>query len=73
MKAILEFTMPEDRVEHALALCGSDFAFALTYLDAIQRSWLKHGHKFENADDAIHACRRLVAETTQLAHDCHDL
>ena len=73
MKATLEFTMPEDRVEHALALRGPSFAFALTNLDNTLRNALKHGHHFETADHALADCRNQISDAVQIARDCYDL
>ena len=55
MKATLEFTMPEDRVEHALSVRGPGFAFALTNLDNTLRNALKHGHDFPSSNAMPHA------------------
>ena len=73
MKATLEFTMPEDRVEHALSVRGPGFAFALTNLDNTLRNALKHGHDFQTADAALQGCRDQISDAVQIARDCYDL
>lgn len=57
-KAILEFNLPEDRVEHELAVYGSNWAYVVSNIDDILRGWLKYGHEFESADEALEEARK---------------
>ena len=61
MKAKLEFDMPEDQGAFRLASHGVDWALvAWDIATGDLRTWLKHGHSFESADDALEAVRDLV-------------
>ena len=66
MKAILEFTLPDEQTEHYNAINGSTFKYCLQELDGELRNWLKYGHTFEDADDALGAVRKHLNE---LIHD----
>jgi len=57
MQVILEFDMPEDKDECTAASHGMDYALTCWDMDQKLRSWLKYGHKFESADDALEKCR----------------
>lgn len=43
MKAILEFSLPDDEAEHRYALAGLDALLALEEIDRWAREVLKHG------------------------------
>ena len=58
MKATLEFNLPEEQTEHYNAINGSTFRYCLQELDGELRNWLKHGHVFEDAGDALVAVRK---------------
>ena len=62
MKAILEFQLPEERVEHQLALDGGKWMSVMSNLDEKLRSWNKHGHEFKTADEALEAARLHLHE-----------
>ena len=62
MKATLEFTLPEETVEHRMAIHGMEFALVCSDVDEKLRTLLKHGHTYETADDAFEAARRLLHE-----------
>lgn len=55
MKATLEFTLPEESEEFALAHRGSDYAAILDRLTQNVRSWRKHGHEFADAGAVLDA------------------
>jgi hypothetical protein len=60
MKAILEFNLPEDEVEHKRALFA-DVVYSQMDEARLQcRNWLKYGHDFKTPDEAIEACRALL-------------
>jgi len=61
-KAILEFNLPEDRVEHEIAVHAMDFACVLSNLDDILRGCLKYGHEFQSADEALEEVRKDLRE-----------
>ncbi len=43
-KAILEYTLPEDRYDYARAFHASELFSACAGLDEQFRSWIKHGY-----------------------------
>jgi len=57
MQAILKFDLPEDQDEFTSASHGMDYALTCWDLDQKLRGWLKYGHKFESADDALETIR----------------
>jgi hypothetical protein len=61
MKATLEFDLPEDDCAFRLASRGMDWALVVHGLvNGSLRSWLKYGHEFTTADEALEAVRDLV-------------
>ena len=70
-KAILEFTLPEERHEHLTAVHGMDLALNLWNIDQELRGLLHHGHKFTTPDEALEHIRNFLHE--QLENDCIDL
>ena len=62
MTATLEFNLPEDASDHALACNASNLAREIDYAATQVRSWQKHGHKFANADEAIEEFGKLLSE-----------
>ena len=62
MKGTLEFNLPEEREDHSLAIHGLDFALVCWDMDTKLRGWLKHGHKFKTADEAIESARENLFE-----------
>jgi hypothetical protein len=60
MKAVLEFTLPEDREEHEMALAAGRLASVISETMNHLRSWEKYGHPFETADEVIAAIRAIV-------------
>ena len=58
MKAILEFSLPEEKREHLYAVHGVDFLCALHDLDKALRLQVKHNHPNRSAD-YIQACEDI--------------
>lgn len=57
MKAYLEFKLPEDQRDFDIACQGAHMFCALHEVNEKLRSWLKYGHSFEDADDALDKMR----------------
>jgi hypothetical protein len=62
MKAILQFSLPEEQSEFNEAVNGSKFQSALQGIDEACRNWLKHGHEFEDTADALQAVRDMIPQ-----------
>lgn len=67
MKACLEFTLPEEATEHLWAVHAPQLAASLCDLDEALRTWLKHGHEFKTADEALQACRDHLMDSLPTA------
>ena len=67
MKAILQFDLPEESVDHLWATHAHLLAATITYTMETTRSWLKHGHQFKTPEEAIEAVRALLSDTVPLA------
>lgn len=67
MTATLTFDLPEEKTLHQWAVSSADMAMAVNEFMNQTRSWLKHGHEFTTPDQAIEACRALLADVTQVA------
>ena len=65
MKATLEFTLPDEQDEHYNAINGGTFRYCLQELDGELRNWLKHGHTFEDAHNALVAVRKHLNDLIQ--------
>ena len=65
MRATLEFNLPEEREDHNLAIHGLDFALVCWDMDVKLRNWLKYGHKFKTADEALEAARDYLCEAME--------
>jgi hypothetical protein len=59
---MLVFRLPENEEEHRLAVNGGRYHATLWHIDEQCRSWLKHGHSFKSAGEALEAVRRLIVE-----------
>lgn len=61
MKAVLEFSIPEEAEAHMDAVKGTDWRCA--YQDIIEqvRRYMKYGHSFKNADEALEEIRKALA------------
>lgn len=63
MKAILEFDLPGDQAEFNLAQLGSELhTLVFDMLNGDLRNWLKYGHKFATADEALEKVREVLVE-----------
>ena len=62
MRAILEFNLPEEKCEHLIAVHAMGWALTAWDMDAMLRTWLKHGHEFKDADVAIESIRDSLHE-----------
>jgi len=62
MKATLEFNLPEEKYEYKSALQGADLRLTVFNLDNMLRGFLKHGHSFNSADEALEAIRASLRE-----------
>jgi hypothetical protein len=62
MKATLEFNLPEERTEHLWAVKAPEMASSINYFFDTTRGWVKYGHDFKDPNEAINACRDLLAE-----------
>jgi len=67
MTATLSFQLPEESTEHKLAVNGAEIAYQVRAVDQQLRNWLKHGHEFKTADEAITATREMLREAVELA------
>lgn len=66
MKAHVEFALPEDDFEFRASLQAKEWIFTAHDLDEQLRSWLKHGHKFSDADEALEAARQMLYDTMEM-------
>ena len=59
MRAWLSFRLNDqfERNEFDIASHAMDWALAAFDMDEQLRSWLKHGHEFKDAGEALYACR----------------
>ena len=62
MKAILEFTLPEEQDEHQLAVDAWKWQGA--FLETRERimGWMEHGHNFKNAAQALEAIHNYMID-----------
>jgi hypothetical protein len=58
VKAILEFSLPDDAVEHSDAINGTDYKFILQDMDSTLRDYLKYGHEYKTVQDALEGIRK---------------
>lgn len=69
MKAILEFNLPEESVEHLLALRGDAYKYALDDMDNYLRTRLKYEELPDAVVEALQAARNKLNELIQDAGD----
>ena len=62
MKAILEFSLPEEQAEHEDALHGTDYRRIIEAVDERCRSWIKHGNDFKHPEEVAQAVRDIILE-----------
>lgn len=74
MKAILEFNLPEDQRKFEMANQAADMVAAIGHFEDTLRSYIKYGHNFKTANEALEAVRALLHEEINLRriniHDC---
>ena len=74
MKAILEFNLPEDQRLFEIANQAPDMVAAIGHFEDTLRSYIKYGHNFKTANEAIESIRALLHEEINLRriniHDC---
>ena len=74
MKAVLEFNLPEDRRDFEMANQAADMVAAIGHFEDTLRSYIKYGHEFKSANEALEAIRALLHEEINLRriniHDC---
>ena len=59
-KVILEFNLPEENVDFQAAILGLNWALVAWDLDVDLRNWIKYGHPFTSADEALDAIRERL-------------
>lgn len=62
MKAIIEYNLPKESYEYKVANSAIDCYHLLKDLDEKLRSWMKHGHDFKDADDALSDIRDFIRD-----------
>lgn len=62
---ILKFNLPEEDSEFMLAKRGHEWAYALQSIDDQLREFVKYGHKFISAMDAVEGIRKLLYNEMQ--------
>ena len=60
MKAILEFSLPDDEPEHRYALAGRDALIALEQIDEWARGKIKHGEISEESETLLRELRAMI-------------
>lgn len=60
MKATLEYNLPEEQDLYIGACQGVNIKNVVCDLDNEMRNWLKHGHSFKSADEALENVRRML-------------
>ena len=53
MKATLEYNLPEEQDLYIGACQGVNIKSVVRDIDNEMRNWLKHGHSFKSADEAL--------------------
>lgn len=67
MKVKLEFNLPEQHAEMKSAIQGQHLKCIVAGIDEKLRGWLKNGHNFKSADEAIGSIRQMI--NTELADE----
>lgn len=62
MKATLEFDLSTEESNFKEAINGTTYLCALMELDGQLRSYLKYGHKFKSANEAIEEIRTIIRQ-----------
>lgn len=73
MKAILEFNLPEDQRSFEMANQAPDMVSAIGHFEDTLRSYIKYGHNFKTANEALEAIRTLLHEEINIRRiNIHD-
>lgn len=67
MNATLSFNLPGESAEYIQTISAGRMAAVICGLAENTRGWLKHGHAFATADEAIAAIRDSLLEVLPLA------
>ena len=74
MKAILEFNLPEDQRLFEMANQAPDMVAAIGHFEDKLRSYIKYGHEFKSANEALESVRALLHDEINIRginiHDC---
>lgn len=62
MKATIEFNLPDNNCDHIIAIHAMDFALVCCDMDNELRNWLKYGHEFKTAGDALETMREKLSD-----------
>lgn len=60
MKATLEYNLPEEQDLYIGACQGVNIKNVVCDIDNTMRNWLKHGHSFKSADEALEKVRQML-------------
>ena len=60
MKATLEYNLPEEQDLYISACQGVNIKNVVCDIDNAMRNWLKHGHSFKSADEALEKVRQML-------------
>jgi hypothetical protein len=60
MKATLEYNLPEEQDLYVGACQGVNIKNVVCDIDNTMRNWLKHGHSFKSADEALEKVRQML-------------
>lgn len=66
MKAILEFSLPEEGVEHRLAVGAGRLASVLSQMDNDARAAVKHGHAYKEPNEVLEWVRGEIRQVADL-------
>ena len=61
-KVTIEYTLPEEQNEYHINSHALDFACSLWNIDQKLRNWIKYGHNFKSADEALEETREILRE-----------
>lgn len=65
MEAILKFQLPEEQEDFSHAINGLSWALTVWKINQKLRDWLKHGHQFQSADEALEKVRDYLREVLE--------
>lgn len=69
MKALLEFKLPEDSVQHIWAVHAPVFVRDILEIDNHCRNALKHGHCYKTPEDVLEAVREMLNDSMSVIID----